>query len=197
MNILNKFRSEFLRAIRNKKYEETDGGILLPAQKLIVSGIYSHNVNGEDEREDGNLVTTEGLVYQLDVALNNGTKLTPWYVAISSANVSPQAGWTAANYTSNATEITSNTDGYSQTTRPTFSPTNNGDGTLDNYSSRAAFTIALTGASLVVWGAGMLSSNVKGGTAGKLMSATKFAASRTLYDGDTLNIGYRITLQSA
>ncbi len=196
-NELQRHRSEFLRALANHKYEQTNAGILFPEQKAIARGVYIHSVNGQDEREDPNIVVTEFLNYMLECALRDGTKLPNWYCAISTGNVSPQAAWTAANYATNATEITSNSDGYQETTRPAFSPAAASGGVADNYATRAEFNIELTTGSLTVWGAGILSSNIKGGTAGKLGSATKFTASRTLYDEDVFSVGYRITLTSA
>lgn len=192
----NEQRNALLRALDKGQYEETESGVLLTRQGIMASGMYVHDVNGLDERSDSNLITAEGLNYMLDVALKDGTKLASWYVAISSGNVSPVGTWTAANYTANATEITSNSTGYAETTRPAYTPGTISSGSVDNTASRAAFTVELPSGTLTVWGAAILSSNVKGGTAGKLLSATKFSASRTLYDADVLNIGYTLTLTS-
>jgi hypothetical protein len=60
-------------------------------------------------------------------------------------------------------------------------------------ASLATFTINNT-APMVIYGAALLSSNVKGGTTGTLASAGRFDASRTLYDNDVFQIGYRLTL---
>lgn len=200
MNIdrdLLKHSREFATALRNHQYEVSDAGIHFPKQGAIVSGVYTHNVNGLDEREDSNIVVTEGLNHLLNVALDNTTtKVGTWYFGLFSANVTPVNTWTAANFTANSTELVSNTEGYSETTRQAFVEAAASAGSINNTASKAAFTIA-TATSVTVWGAGLLSSNVKGGTTGTLMSAAKFSDARTLYNTDVFNLGYTLTLTSS
>jgi hypothetical protein len=45
-----------------------------------------------------------------------------------------------------------------------------------------------------VTGAAMLTNNTRGGTTGALVSATKYAAARVFQNGDTYDIGYRLSL---
>lgn len=199
MNIdrdLLKHSTEFAAALRNHKYEVSEAGIHFPKQGVIAAGVYSHSVNGMDEREDSNIVVTEGLTHMLDVVLHGVTALPTWYFGLFSANVTPVNTWTAANFTANATEITSGTEGYSEATRQAFVEAAASAGSINNTASKAAFTIA-TATSITVWGAGLLSSNVKGGTTGTLMSAAKFSAARTLYATDVFNLGYTLTLTSS
>ena len=199
MNIdrdLLKHSREFAAALRNHKYEVSEAGIHFPKQGVIAAGVYSHDVNGGDAREDSNIVVTEGLTHLLDVALHGTVAIGTWYFGLFSANVTPVATWTAANFTANATEITSNTEGYSETTRQEFAEAAAAAGSINNTASKAAFTIA-TATSITVWGAGLMSSNVKGGTTGTLMSAAKFSAARTLYATDVFNLGYTLTLTSS
>lgn len=199
MNIdrdLLKHSREFAAALRNHQYEVSDAGIHFPKQKVTASGLYTHSVNGADEREDANIVVTEGLTHMLGVVLGDLTALPDWYFGLFSANVTPVNTWTAANFTANATEIVSNTEGYSETVRQTFVEAAAAAGSINNTASKAAFTIA-TATSITVWGAGLLSSNVKGGTTGTLMSAAKFSAARTLYATDVFNLGYTLTLTSS
>ena len=199
MNIdrdLLKHSREFAAALRNHQYEVSDAGIHFPKQKVMASGLYTHSVNGMDEREDSNIVVTEGLTHMLDVVLHGVTALPTWYFGLFSANVTPVNTWTAANFTANATEITSNTAGYSETVRQTFVEAAAAAGSINNTASKAAFTIA-TATSITVWGAGLLSSNVKGGTTGTLMSAAKFSDARTLYNTDVFNLGYTLSLTSS
>lgn len=191
-----KHRAEFLRDFRNHKYEVTEAGILFPRSKTLISGVYSHDVNGQDERHDSNLVVTEGMNHILDVALHDGVKNSTWYLALFSGNVTPLSTWTAANFAANATEITSQTEGYSEAARQLFNEAAPAGGSCTNSANKAAFTIA-TATSVTIWGAAMLSSSTRGGTAGALLSAAKFAAYRTLYNADILNIGYTLTLTSA
>lgn len=200
MNIdrdLQKHSREFATALRNHQYEMTDeGGVLFPKQSAIVSGVYTHNINGSDERVDSNIVVTEGMNHMLDVVLRGTTAVATWYFGLFSANVTPVNTWTAANFTANATEITSNTEGYSETTRQAFVAAAASAGSINNTASKAAFTIA-TATSITVWGAGLLSSNIKGGTTGTLLSSAKFSAARTLYNTDVFNLGYTLSLTSS
>jgi hypothetical protein len=202
MNIskdLLKHRAEFSRALRNHNYEVSESGIFFPGANVMASGVYTHDVNGKDERIDSNIVVTEGLNSLLDVALHDATKIATWYFRLFSANTSPLATWTAANFTANATEITSGTEGYSEATGQAFVEAAAAAGAITNSASKAAFTIVRTidpAAALSVWGAGLLSNSTKGGTTGTLMSASKFSAVRTLYNTDVFNLGYTLTLTS-
>ena len=67
---------------------------------------------------------------------------------------------------------------------------------ITNTASKAAFTIA-TASSLAVNGAGLHSASAKGATTGVLASATKFSATRTLFNADVFTLAYTITLTSA
>jgi len=192
---LRKHASEFLGYLRNKAYEITPSGILFPKARAIASGIYIHDVNGEDERIDHNLLPDEGLTYLLSVGLNNGTKLSSWYLSIYSANYTPLAGLTAASYPATASEITSGTEGYTESTRPLWTPTAPTTPLIDNLANKATFTIA-TASSLTVRGCALLSEATKGAVTGKISSASKFSADRVLYNTDAFNLAYRVTLTS-
>lgn len=186
---------EFHDALCNNEAEQTSSGVLFPRQSALVQGMYIHSVNGGDERFDHNLVTTQGLNYQLAAALYGTAAESAWYLALYGGNVTPQATWTAANFTANSTEITSNSNGYSETTRRAWTPAAPASGAITNAASKASFTIAAP-SMLNVYGAGLISSPVKGGTAGVLLSAGKFASVRALEDGDLFNLGYALTLTS-
>jgi hypothetical protein len=193
---LQKHAGEFLRALRNKKYERSEQGIYFPHAKGFAAGTYIHDVNGLDERQDANILTDEGLVYLLSVGLNNGTKAATWYLSLYAANYTPLSSLTAASYPATASEITSTTEGYTEATRPVWTPTAPTTPLIDNVASKAAFTIA-TASSLAVNGAALHSIATRGGVTGTLISATKFSATRTLYDTDVFNLGYRLQLTSS
>lgn len=192
---LQKHAGEFGRYLRNKKYEITGDGIAFPKAMAIAQGGYLHDVNGLDEQFDPNLLPDEGLVYLLSVGLNNGAKLAAWYLSIYAGNYTPLATLTAASYPATAAEITSSSEGYTETTRPVWTPTAPTTPLIDNLANKAAFTIA-TASSLTVNGAALLSEATKGAVTGKLSSATKFATARTLYNTDVFNLAYRVTLTS-
>lgn len=192
---LQKHAGEFGRYLRNNQFETTEtGDVVFPAAKVIAQGGYFHDVNGQDERFDPNLIPDQGLAYLLSVGLNNGTKLATWYLSLYGANYTPVAGLTAASYPATASEITSGTEGYTEANRPVWTPVASGT-LIDNLASKAAFTIA-TASSLVLQGAALTSEAAKGAVSGTLISATKFAAARTVYDTDVFNLGYRVQLTS-
>lgn len=193
---LQQHAGEFGRYLRTHKYDVTDtGDVLFPRAAAVAQGGYLHDVNGLDQRFDKNLLPDEGLIYLLNVGLNNGSKLATWYLSLYAANYTPLAGLTAASYPATASEITSNTEGYTESTRPVWTPTAPTTPLIDNLANKAAFTIA-TASSLTVNGAALLSEATKGAVTGKLVSATKFAAARTLYNTDVFNLAYRVQLTS-
>lgn len=196
-NSLLKYAGEFVRYLRNYQYERTgdERGLYFPKAKAFISGTYIHDVNGQDERQDPNLLPDEGLIYLLSVGLNNGTKLSTWYLALYAANYTPLANLTAASFPATASEITSNTEGYIEPTRRVWTPTAPTTPMIDNLANKASFTIA-TASSLTVNGAALLSEATKGAVTGKLVSATKFRAPRTLYNTDVFNLAYRVQLTS-
>lgn len=188
--------AEFRRYIRNRKFEVTENGqVLFAAANALASGTYFGDTNGTDEFESRNILPDEGLIHMLDVVLNNGTKLPTWYLSLYGANYTPVAGLTAASYPATASEITSLTEGYTETTRRTWVPTAPTTPLIDNVLNKAQFTIA-TASSLVLYGCALTSESARGAVTGKLISATKFPAARTVYDTDVFNLGYRVQLTS-
>jgi hypothetical protein len=198
VNELFRHAREFKRYLTNHQFERMpDGGVLFPRAAAIARGVYVHGVNGRDWQEDANLLPDEGLNHMLDVTLNSGTQITTWYFALYSGAVSPAANWNAAGFAATATEITSSNPGYSETTRQLWVGANASSDSTNNLSNKAVFTIAVSSGTLTVNGCGMLSASTKGSTSGKLVSASRFGATRTLSDGDLFNLGYTLTLSSS
>lgn len=193
---LQKHAGEFAKALATNKYELTGEGVYFPQARALAKGVYTHDVNGGDEQTSDNLLTDEGLLYMLSCGLYNGAKLATWYLSLYSANYTPLAALTAASYPATASEITSGSEGYSESTRPVWVPSAPATGNLiDNLASKAAFTI-VSASSITVNGAALISEAAKGAVTGKLISATKFAAARTLYNTDVFNLAYRVSLSS-
>lgn len=193
---IKKHACEILGNLSAGRFEQTDEGIYFPSMRALARGEYVHDVNGQDERIDKNLVTDQGLTYLLGAGLGADAKITTWYLALFGGAVNPAANWTAANFAATASEITSGTEGYAELTRPLFTPGAAAANAIDNVATKAAFTIVTAG-QLNVTGAGLLSDNAKGSTAGKLVSATRFASARTLSNTDVFNLGYRVQLAAA
>lgn len=191
-----KHAGEFLRYLRNGQYEHTENGILFPRAHAEAKGLYIHGVNGKDWQASPNILPTEGLNSLLDVALHGATPITTWYLGLFSGATTPGSTLTAANVASTLTEITSGTEGYTESTRVEWNEAAAAAGAITNTANKAAFTIA-TATSLSVTGCFLASASAKGATTGKLMSATKFASTRSLSDGDIFNVGYSLSLSSS
>ncbi len=184
-----------MAALDTGAYEhQEDGSILLTRNNLSVKGTYVSSVNGGDVQEHANIWTNEGLIYLLSAGLYNGTKLPTWYLALYSGNYTPVATITAASFPATASEITSVTEGYTETTRRTWTPAAPSANTIDNYASPGTFTIA-TASSVTVYGAALLSDQTKGAVTGTLASITRFTTPRVLYATDSFQLGYRCQLQ--
>lgn len=192
---LQKHAREFKGYLDNNQYDVSDEGILFPKAHVSIQGEYFASSPGYADSVEKNLVTTEGLNHLLMVALKDTAKLNTFYLALFSGAYTPVAGLTAATFTGAATEITSGTEGYSEAVRQTWVPAAASGGVMDNYASKANFTIA-TASSVTVRGAALLSSNVKGGVTGVLISASRFAQDRTQYDTDVFTLGYRVSIAS-
>ena len=191
MHALNK---KLLAEIEAGNVTETENGLYFPELGLGVKGEYFARVNGGAwEKEGTNLITTEGFAHILNVALGAKAKPTGYFLALFSGSATPQANWTAANFASVASEIVSMTEGYTDATRPVWTAEDTSTNSIDNFVSAAKLTIA-TSSELNVTGAALLTNSTRGGTTGVLISASKYASTRTLQDGDTLEVGYRLSL---
>lgn len=177
------------RSLANRKYEHTPDGLLLPEQKVLIGGVFSVQKNDEPWEHFHNKVVNEGLTYLLSVAIANGTKIATWYLAPFKGNVTPLATWTAANFTANSTELTE----YDEANRPTFVTPGASAQNVNNTAAPASITIS---ASVIAYGAALISNPVKGATTGTLLSAGLFDTPKTLADNDTLNLAYSLTATS-
>lgn len=193
MNV-EKHAREIAGFIKSGDFEETSEGLIIHSA-IRGRGKYMHSVNGgKDERVDWNLLPAASILYILGAAFHpDVAKLTAWYLAPFSGAVSPAANWTAANFPANATEITSNTEGYSNATRPQWVPGAAAAGVIGNLSNRAVFNIVCT-STLNISGIGLLSDNVKGGVDGVLASASRYSAVRVVNNGDAFEVGYEVEL---
>lgn len=189
MNLQHELAADLAR----ERFDITDEGIYFPRQSVLAAGEYFDRINGGEWMRTPNLLPTEGLAHLLNVALGSTAKPTGYFLALFSGSASPAANWTAASFAAAASEIVSLTEGYTSATRPAWTPANTATGAIDNLGAVATVTIA-TASQLNVTGAAMLTTNARGGTTGALVSATKYAAARVFQNGDTYDIGYRVSL---
>lgn len=185
--------SALLASVSANDYTNNDDGSITTGQGITAKGEYFDRINGGEWTRTENLIPTEGLAHILNVALGTTPKPASYHLALFSAAAQPAANWTAASFASTASEIVSMTEGYSSATRPTWTPANTTTNSIDNMAAVAKVTMK-TASSLTVQGAAMLTSSAKGGTTGALISASKYASARVFQDGDTYEIGYRISL---
>ena len=192
MSELIKHLAEVRRNVAAGEFEQTADGLYLPRMGAVARGVYRHFVNGEYAGEDHNLVPTEGLNHLLNVGVGATAKAAGWYIALFSGAVAPAANWTAANFAATASEITSSTEGFTGN-RPAFAVAAASAGVVNNAAARATFNIVCS-SQLTVQGAAVLSSDVRGGTSGVLLSAARYALARTFNNGDIYDCEYELQL---
>lgn len=145
-----------------------------------------------------NILPTQGIHNCLDVWLGGTAKAAGSYLALYANAVNPAANWTASNVASTSGEITSTSQGYTQATRPQFTPNAAGatvSGSIDNVGQEAVFTINGTGP-VNIEGVFLITNNTRGGTTGVLLSAARYPSTRVLQDDDDYRLGYRVTITS-
>ena len=182
--------------LKAENYQMTEQGIYFPKQGILAQGEYFDRINGGEWQTTHNLVVNEGLAHLLNVAMGTTAKPAGYYLALFSGATAPAANWTAANFSSVAAEIVSMTEGYTNATRPQWTPQNTSTNSIDNFNTVAKVTIA-TSSQLTVTGAAMLTNSTKGGTTGTLISASKYTAARVFQNGDEYEIGYRLSFTAA
>lgn len=176
------------------RYDITPEGIYFPRTGALACGEYFGRINGGTwEKHGDNLITTEGFAHLLNVALGGKAKPSGYYLALFSGSADPASNWTAANFAAAANENISQSEGYTAATRPVWTPTDTSTNAIDNITAAAAVTFATT-STVNITGAALLTSAVRGGTTGVLVSASKYAVTRTFQNNDTYEIGYRLTL---
>lgn len=191
-----KHSAEIMRAYRNHNYEQSTGGVYFPKQRLMAAGHYTYGEKGCVPKRQQNLIVSQGILLILNIALGATAKQAGFYLAPYSGAINPSASWTAANFTANATEVTSTTEGFSQATRPAWVPAAASAGAITSAASPAAFTIVAT-TSVTFQGAALLTSSVRGGSAGTLINAIRFTNPEILNNGASWTLGWECSLTDA
>ncbi len=178
-----------------REFNKSAGGVLMPVCALAVGGIFTGQIvrQGEviDEFECPNLVTDQGLNNLLDVYFHGATQISTWYLGLFSGNYTPVAGNTAATFPAAATEVNAQ---YSQATRPEFNEAAPAAKSITNSANKATFTFTDP---VTIYGAFLVSDAAKGGVAGTLFSAAKFAAPKAVVATDELLLTYTFNAASA
>ena len=185
MNLLR----ELLRAIRNNRYEETGHGLFFPKAKLVFDNYFDIQVNDGPIEVFPNLVVNQWRTRALEILFSTEAKISSLYLAPYAGNVAPQASWTAANFTANATEFTNYTGN-----RKLWDTGAVSDYAIDNHSNKAVFVVG-DGVQDTIWGVGLLSAEAKSSTSGVLVAANQAASARSdLVENDEITIGYTVAL---
>lgn len=195
---LQRFAEEFKDDVRKGKFDVSEGGILLKRGSVLIAGHYVEGVKGRPEtfRKHKNLLVDEGINLLLNVFFGATSKPAAFYLAPFSGSATPAADWAAANFASNASEITSTSEGYEEATRQQCTFGTSTEELINNYASKAELTIA-TASQLTVKGLGLLTNSTRGGTSGALISAVKFSVDRVLNDEDVWQAGYQVSLSDS
>jgi len=144
------------------------------------------DAEGNIRWEDGfpNLVVTTGKNDLLNKYFLGSSYTAAFFVGLKGAGTIA-AGDTMASH-AGWSEIT----GYSNATRPAFSPASSTAGSSTNSASAAVFNINATN---TVAGCFITTNSTVGGTTGTLFSAADFASSRAVLSGDTLTVTYTVS----
>ncbi len=175
------------RAIADGRFEETELGLFVPSERSMVKGVFCYGKRGEELEYSDNLVVTEGLNYIVGVALKATSPITAWFIAPFSGAVTVQATWTAANFTTNATEVT----GYESATRPAWTGGSVTAGAVNSFAAKAEIKAT---SSITIRGAGMISNATKSNTTGTLLGASRFGSDKVLDTDEILDIGYGLQI---
>lgn len=170
----------------SKDLLRAEQGLLKPARALFRGRFTGQIIRaGEiiDEFESPNIVVNQGLTNILDVYFRAQSGPGAWYVGIFQGNYTPVPTVAAATIASAATECVD----YDEATRPVWTPGAVAANAVSNASSRAQFTF---NAGRTVYGAFLINSSTKNGTAGVLAAAASFGSPRTVVSGDELLLTY-------
>lgn len=138
-----------------------------------------------------NIVVNAGLNDVLDKYFKGSAYTAAFYVGlVDNSGFSAYAAGDTMGSHSGWTEFTS----YSGTDRPTLTLGTVSGQSVNNSSNKAAFTISSSG---TVRGAFITTGATKGGTSGTLFGAASFTATRSVDNGDTLNVTATLTAASA
>lgn len=158
---------------------------------LVPMGFYEVYHNGELVEITPNLVPKAARSYWLRAGIDGGAQISAWYGAPFSGAVSPNADTTAANFNSTLTEFTN----YTETTRPEWVRNDEANQAIENTASLMTITIGVGGGTIN--GIALMSVATKGNAGGTLLAATRFAAARTVLEGDVLQFRYKLQLNGA
>lgn len=177
-------------AVRAGEYEQTEEGIYLPTEKVMIGGYFEVSKRGEEAEASRNLVVDEGLQFFMRAALGETAGIANWYIALFSGDVAVLASWNAATFPATATEW----QNYDEAARPAWSFTPVASAGTDSFASKASFTSSAD--AQTVRGGAIVSASAKGATSGLLLAAARLSSDKVLATGEILDVGYGLTLNA-
>lgn len=191
---LRRWGEHLIRALFKGDFRVTPQGIIVFDDKCLRGEYFFPTHRGSREMEfHPNLIVDQAEAKTLAVMFLSDAKITSWYLSLFSGSTPPTGTLTAANVAATLGEITSTTEGFTNATRPVWTPGAVTAGVINNDAAMATFNVAAT-TTVDVNGAFMVSSDVRGGTSGTLWSAGLFARTKTLDDGEAFKLGYQTSL---
>ena len=142
-----------------------------------------------DEQIAHNLIPDQGVTYMLNASVLGGSQFSSWYCGLFEGAYAPQSSDTATTFPGLSTEITA----YSETTRQLIVPDAIAGGLYINGASPCVFTFT---SAKTVRGAFLVSSGVKGGTTGILLSAVLAPSPKIVAIGEMLRVSKGFSLSS-
>lgn len=185
-----KERKYFTKAWLREKID-FEPGVIMVSNTIGIFGGYRLG----DGSYHKNTITLEGQLYLLATGLAGSTAEAAWYQPLWNEPTTPLESWTAAAFATDASEIISQSEGYSGADRPVWVPNQPLAEPMNSTDSPATYDI-VTASSLSIVGTGLISSQARGATSGILMSAVAFdGGARTQLNGDTFKSAYEEGLQ--
>lgn len=184
-------------AVKADRFEATVVNDASASSSVSVGGVFTvecYDAAGQLKWKDEfhNLVVKQGLKDMNDKYFTGSGYNAAWHIGLIDNSPTPTL---SPNDTASSHAGWTEFAGYSQANRP---PLSFGASTSDDPSvittSAAAFSITSTA---TIYGAFVISNNTKGGTTGVLFSEGAFAATRSVVNGDTLNVSYSLSNDAA
>lgn len=178
-------------ALRAGEYAQTEEGLYLPTEKVMIGGYFAVSKRGEEAEISGNLVVSQGLNYVLRAALGETAGIANWYIALFTGDVAVAPSWEAATFVATATEWTN----YDEAARPAWNQSVVASQGTDSFASKSSFTSSAD--AQTVRGAALLSASAKNASSGVMLAASRLSSDKTLATGEILDVGYGLTLTAS
>ncbi len=192
---LDRWRDALGAALRAGQFRMTHDGAAIVFDDVRLQGMffYPERAGSREMVFAPNMVVDQGIMKTLGVMFKAETPITAWYLSMFSGVTPPTAGLTAANVAATLGEITSTTEGFSNVTRPAWTPGTVVANVVNNYDAMATFNVVAT-TTITATGGFLVSSDVRGGGSGTLWSAALWPSSRELHNGEPFKLGYQTSL---